>query len=267
MAPLPSTVVVCTDRDDWAVRAVEACLRVDAIPERTVWARVTALADPPAALLLDAQPPLTTKYRMFDAWARDAWQPVCVVSVSPALGVTEFTDKLDALCYRYVLQAAYLDEHWQTLASDLRGRVDACARLVPHIARATSCFELPIVVALWKALGLIPELRSVQRWARQLGMSRREELEGTFAAYRFPPPKTMLEWLRLLRVIDAGQHSERRISRNALARAFRYSSGDYLGRRAKALTGFSLGELLAHGPEWAIRVMCSNLPSSGDRLS
>ena len=80
-----------------------------------------------------------------------------------------------------------------------------------------------------------------------------------FGECRVRNPATVFQWLRLARVIEFAVHRPTRPTRDELARLFGYGSGDYLGKRAKALTGLALGSLLSFGLDAFFELMATRL--------
>jgi hypothetical protein len=78
-----------------------------------------------------------------------------------------------------------------------------------------------------------------------------------FASHKLPKPKIVLDWLRLLRVIEHGVE-EPDLTRDELARAFGYGSGKYLGRKARQLTGQPLGKLLKMGGKGTLALLSAS---------
>jgi len=92
----------------------------------------------------------------------------------------------------------------------------------------------------------LPGGRTVTRWARSAGFRRRQELAALCAELGLPQPKAILDAIRITRAAHAA--CSRPVStRDQLAQRFGFSSGDYLGKRARALTGLSFGRLVHAG--------------------
>lgn len=208
------------------------------------------------ALVLDVAKPFANKRPQLTAWARTGRQPVSILCIAPERGAADLSAWLRGLGYRHLLYGDRPEEYCDQLEAKLRLITDRRAWIVSEIAKELDCFEPDVLDALSVAITLIPEHTTVEYWTRELGMRRRQRLWELFARYGLPGPKRVLEWLRLARVVDYAA-TPSRVSRDDLARTFRYSSGNYLGRRAKQLAGQPLGQVLSGGVTWLLSQMCA----------
>ncbi len=240
-------VSLVSDRSDWTDAAVELCREMEGLAEHWCWSAARGLANPGDALLIDLVNPFPARQPLFGEWASRAWQPISVVSLAPQPGAAGMAAWLGSLGYSRLLQPTARVPYWHELQSNLKTVLQSRARIVPLAAEALSCYDPPVIRALSEALLLIPERRTVNAWAIGLGLERRQQLEALFAARHLPRPKEVLEALRLARAVESALRSSHPPSREELARRFRYPSGDYLGKRAKQLTGLSLGQLFTVG--------------------
>ncbi len=248
-------VLVVSDRDRWSDRAAQIAADLDAVAERQRWATAGRATRPPASMVVDVQPPFSPRKTSLTKWARWGWQPVCLVSLATEPGAARFADLLYAVGYRSVLLDSARGSYWRRLASTMQEILQRRAVLVALVAKALRSGEPCVVEALSVAWHLLPRRRTVEDWAAALGMARRQQLEVSFAKRGLPFPKKVLEWLQLLQVVDFARRSAESPTRDALAYRFNYPSGDYLGRRAKYLTGESFGRLVAEDIEQVLARM------------
>jgi hypothetical protein len=116
------------------------------------------------------------------------------------------------------------------------------------------CSEPEVVRALSIAMLLIPEHRTVQRWASEAGYARRDGLEDAFAKCDLPHPKAVFEVLHVIRTVSLGARRPDRASRARLGRLLGWNP-KYLGKRTKQMFGVSFGRLVELGPEGAIALI------------
>jgi hypothetical protein len=254
---LPATVV--SDREEWVERACEVCRAVHTIPEMETWRTVLTHRGPVAALVLDVTSPLEMKRERLPRWTTLGRQAVSVLCVAPHRGAADLISWARRMGYRRILQGSSIEQYCDDLQAKLGQVIDNRAWLVPEVARAVACFEPVVVEAISVAITLLPKHTTVTCWAKELDLERRQELEGIFAHHGLPGPKTILDWLRLLRVVEYADGLKRRPTRDDLARRFGYSDGRHLGRRAKELSGHPLGQLLNGGLEGSLQALRANL--------
>lgn len=228
--------------------AIDACRRLHPLVERWEWSEAGALKDPADALVLDLTAPFAEKFPLFEKWCVKAWQPVCLVSLAAEPGAGEFGGRLRDFGWRHVVVTGTRRSYWREHCSILTRIVESGANLVPQIAQflGWGC-DPPVVEALAVALELIPEKRTVQAWASELGLRNRQQLDELLSRRDLPSPKAILDRLRLARAIEFATRLERPPTRDELAAQFGYSNGDYLGKRARELTGLPLGQLVERG--------------------
>jgi hypothetical protein len=184
---------------------------------------------------------------ILERWAADAWYPLCVVSLRPDPGSWEAEKRLATVGYRRFLHTSRHESYFEEMEATVRSVIDERSWLVPRAARAVGCTDAAVVEALALAVIIAPEATTVERWAREHGLSSARGLETLFRKCRVCNPAAVYQWLRLARVVDFAERPAKRPTRDELARAFGYGSGDYLGRRAKAVTDQPLGKLVSLG--------------------
>ncbi len=248
------TVSLVSDRTGWTERAVEMCATYDVVPCQVQWsAAQQEECRRDVAALVDATPPFPEKMTVMAVWAERAQQPVCVVSIPPRRGAETIATHAKRLGYRCVYDSGG-DRYWERLSSQLRAVIKDKAWLVPRIAEVLECQNPRIVRALAVAVSLPPTCATVTQWAARLGV-RRQLLNETFSRFGLPQPGEVLSWLRLARVVNHAAQADAMISRKELARMFSYGNADYLGKRAKAMTGVAFGQLAVGGVDELLRLM------------
>jgi hypothetical protein len=253
------SVVIITDCDSWADRALEGLFGNGTICERLDWGNAASIEEPADAMLLDITPPFGPRSRLLRTWATRAWQPVCLCCLAPTFGAADLAVELDSLGYSIVPPTATRNHDWQEVRSRLNLTVERRVSLVPQVARVLACRDLAVIEVLEAAFRILPTRTTVDAWRRELGLSGRQTLASFLAKRDLPPPKELFEWLRLACVVDFAQRSYEKPTRDLLAEKFRYANGDYLGRRAKELTGEPLGTLLAVGLDRVLAIMAERL--------
>lgn len=241
------SVLLVSDRVSWAERAVENWNGLPALGEPIGWADTHDLGTSPAAFALDVSPPLDEKLVSLSNWSGKAWQHLCICWLSASRGAVDVADRLESWGYSVVLPMGPEGSRWRDLRSELHRIVESRTWLVPRVLETLGCYDQRVSAALSSALDMIPEGITVDHWIQDLDLRRRQDLAALFAAKGLPRPKIILDWLRLLRVVEYARYTSGRVTRDKLAYRFRYPSGDYLGKRAHQLTSAPLGDLIDRG--------------------
>jgi hypothetical protein len=159
--------------------------------------------------------------------------------------------------YRYTVHGDTLKDYCGDLETHLARLIENRVWIVHELAAKFERYAPQIVDALSVGCLMIPRHSTVECWASELGLPGRRDLEELFTCHNLPKPNIILGWLRLLRVVEHGV-AEQDATRDELARAFGYGSGKYLRRRARQLTGRSLGELLKMGAKGALGLLTAS---------
>ena len=127
----------------------------------------------------------------------------------------------------------------------------------PFLVRALS---LPV---------LEPDVRrgNVKRWRRALGVHDYGEFEALFREHGAPPPKRVFDVLRVAAAAVWARGRVRRPTRTQVATHLGYSSGRYLGRQVKRLTGLTVGELLRVPVERLVERLATSLRGGTDQAA
>ncbi len=252
-APVVGAIRLITDRAAWADAIEDRCARFDLVIERWSWHARPPTPPPYRVFLLDIARRSPAVSRVVSRLAEFAWQPLCIVSVAPVPGAVSLVSRLDDMAFDHVLSIRDRPSYWDAVRDDVDAVLRGDGWLLPLAAQALSCHEPAVLRALMRLLEPMPGARTVTRWANTLQL-RRQDLGTLFAVHGLPSPKAVLDLVRLARVTYAS--SERpQLSRDELARRFGYSSGDYLGKRAKQLTGCAFGQVVAAGPALPISML------------
>lgn len=222
-------------------------------PELFTWANASAIAEPFAALVAHLDRLSDDRSKQLEAWAAVARQPVSVVALAAAPGAARAKALLSTLGYDRVLLRQE-GQYMSMLGNCLEEILESHLWVVPIFAMAVGVRN-PIFIRLI-SLPLIRRkpLARVRDWAKTARMTA-WELELLFRRKGWPPPKRTLDALRLCRGVALVATMEQRPTRDVLARRLGFASGDYLGRRARTLTGEPLGDLVGKDVIDAIRTL------------
>ena len=250
-------VALVSDRQEWVRRACEACRAVRTIPECETWSTVPSRHGPVAALVLDVTSPYEPKRRQLRKWAGKGQQPACILCVAPQRGAAELAIYAAKLGYNHVLYGI-VAEFCEGLEEVMRRIIEKRAWVVPEVARVLKCYDHEIVRCLDVGLDLAPR-HTVESWATELGLQRRQDLASIFSGRSLPPPKLVLEWLRLVLLVEKATNSPHEQTHDELARAFGYASGDYLRKHARRISAHSLSDLIKSGVQGTLGIMAECL--------
>lgn len=249
----PDIVFLVSDRTDWVDGAIEVCRDLAVAPECLTWDDSGSVGDLGCALVADVVTEAGERTAAIELWAARAWQPLCVLSLIPTLGAGSLYQRFQRLGYRRIVPVNGLPSYWQCIRGNVRAVLNGPSRLIPMIAEWYYCYEPKILSTLTVAADLADEVRTVQGLSRALGFERPTELRKLFAHSGCPPPKEVLERLRLALAVEYARTRDPRPTRDEVAQRFKYSSGVYLGRHSRRLTGLSFGSLVEFGPSAALR--------------
>lgn len=226
------------------------------------WSDAEDLGGPLGAILAEIDRPGKRRFVLFRMWSGRAWQPLCVVSCAPVRGMARLESFLDEMGFPHVFHDEVGTSYWTDLQASLDRVLERRAWLVNLFADALDSRDPKVVRALATLVLADNPIVTVRRWASHQGMGYRE-LEDLTSDRGLPSPKHLLDRVRMgLAVVYACvDHNP---SREELARRLRYSSGDYLGRQAKRLTGLPFGVLVHRGVPATMRAL---FPPSGDEAS
>jgi hypothetical protein len=255
-------VRVVTDRAAWAERALRLLHGPAVVVEQTTWSAGLGLEDIPAAVVFDMTCPFQAKRRLCRELAERAWQPLSICCLAAEPGAARAATYLRRLGYSVVELLPAEEAHWEDLQAQVQRILHSCAWIAPRLARALDCYDRQVVGAYVAALDILPGRASVKLWAERLGM-RRQDLAAVFAEMGLPTPKIMFNWVWLVRLIEFAQGAGRNMTREELASEFGSPSPDYVGRRARELTGVPLRELLAGGSARALEIMAVRVGGPG----
>lgn len=242
----PRAIIVVSDQPAWQRRVGQVGRDLGLVPELVRWSEGPMPRRPLAAIFADLAAPFGEKVRHGVRWTSRCAQPVTLVSVQSAPGAAETVARLEHAGFAHVIVDGAGEDFSDAVADLVQALVAAATYLAPALARRLGTKDPRVLEALTAALRGIPRVRTVTRWADAVGTEARR-LEILFNRRRLPPPRHVLAWLRLGRVVDWALRQKNRPTRDELARRFRYGDGRYLGKVATRLTGLPLGQLLDGG--------------------
>lgn len=243
----PARVCVVTDDDRWAAAVSEALLPIRTVPEVVSWKEASQLEEPSAALVAYVDHLPCDKLQMFELWSRHAWQPSTAVCLRLVRRSAVLAEHLSVLGY---MRISFLTEGPPTpeeVVAVVKSLVERRLWVCGLLARTLGYTGPNFVHVLTRALDCEVPASTVTAWAKRCNQSGLDictlaDLERFMRRAGVPTPKAVLDRIRLLQVM-AHACSNGRQTRDQLARRFGYSSGDFLGRQARRLTGISFGEL------------------------
>lgn len=245
----PFFVYVISDRAAWADQLVERCQDLDLVFERHSWSRASRLARPADAMILDVERRLRDVEALLAEWAKRVWQPLCIISLSTEAGNADFQRWLREHGYPRVVPATGLPGYWLRLRNNLEAVLEGGGRLVPLAAQYCGSSDPELVEALTLAAEHAAKCRTVSALCEAMGYSSPKPLRALFARHGCPTPKKVLQRLRLGWAVDYARRTEPTPTQGQVAEEFDFSSGKYLGRIARKLTGQSFEQLVTAGLE------------------
>ncbi len=239
-------VIVVGGHDAWIGRVVELAAAAGAIPEVVGPDLLRRRLIPHAsAVVVHMAPPYERELALLDSWARFGWQPAVLPSLAPDHGSSGGVESLLRAGYEPHYETG-TPRYWRGVECALKRMLESATWLAPALAAGSGCFHGTFLRAL-RTLVLLPAPTvDVRRWAASLCVGR-QQLYQLFDSMNAPRPGAAIAWLKLFRVVDYRSRIRPVTRRSELARRFGYGNGDYLGKRAKLLTGKSLGELVRKG--------------------
>jgi len=246
--PRGRVVIVGTD-DDW-IRTAVAIVNAhehDLTPEAMRLNEGTGIDPPVVGALIHVDAPDSVSTEVLRPLARNAISRQSVVTLTPFAGAAVFRHVLDDLGYDRILvcppRPRERGRYWTAFEKELTRLTAEHLALIPMIAHELGTADVEILRLVEASLVPTPT-KTVTTWRKRLERTH-EELVGQLEALGFPPPKVTVDtiWLALA-VQLASVTGDDRVE---VARACACSSGDYLGKKAKALTGLSFGDLVDRG--------------------
>lgn len=239
---------VITERGGWFEAVVDRFDTATLPFERWPWGRTPPVDGRPYRVLLaDAGEFPDCGRAVLSELAGHAWQASTVVSLTRAPGAADLLSNLRRLGFQRIVMERDRSAYWKALCRSLEAVLRGDAWLLPVFCRVLRCTDARLVRALATLLDPLPCGRTVTHWARSAGFRRRQELAALCTELGLPHPKVMLDAIRIARAAHAALRRPDS-TRDQLARRFGFSSGDYMGKRARALTGCSFGQLIHVGP-------------------
>lgn len=248
-------VIAVTDDAKRRRQAISHLAEIDARVEVLSWsASAEVAAEPVGALLALVEDP-EDRVPDFEEWAGRALQPVTVAVVPPALGAARLASELERLRFPHRVMAPRALP-WEAISAAIGKVLGRNAWMAVRIARDLGAFDPVLVTAITAGtLGEKPP-GTPRQWARRADMWL-SDLERLLARHGLVPPQEFLPCLRLWRAFVEARVASRPRTREQLAEAVGYRSGDYLGRLTKRLTGRAFGSFVDEELARASRLLAS----------
>lgn len=221
--------VLCFGRD------TGACVEV------VDWQSAPRVSGPLGALVVILNDAHEGSMEQFEFWASIAWQPCTVLANRTSMGSTQLQAHLRRLGFGPSLPFVK-EPPWQALGQVVASVLSENAWLVAWFVRSLGVTAPKFVEVASAALRGPRPATSVKEWGQRLGLVR-WELRRLLRAFGAPPAQRLLPRMLLWRACVVSRTSPVRLTRDKVARAVGYCSGDYLGRIAKEVSGLSFGAL------------------------
>lgn len=239
----------------WRERSTSAILDAGGSPE--ILPSPSGISSPPdvAGVLLVLDPRRDgANSESLDALATWNLQPVTIVGLPPVSGATRVLREARRSGFRHFYTVGRQQGLWRDIQGQIQVILDSRLWVIARLAVVLD----PSQSILWPLAVLqrkLPTVRTVAEWSRMLEFSDYRQVGRLFAMEGVSPrPKRMLDWVRLINAVAIAVNTSPRATRGDVAEELLYSSGDYLGKTAKRLTGRAFGELVERGPIGTIEV-------------
>lgn len=238
-------VVLVSDDEGWAERAGGMAQKLGAQWETRAWAEAAALQGPVGALVARVGSAGADVEHAFVRWAGQAWQPLTLVWLPPVRRAAKVAHLLDELHYGSRFHEVTSRGPDGELETGLARILERGGWIVPRFASALGWSAEPFLVHVLSLplLATVPPT-SVEAWRRAAGNLSYAEFEQLFYLHGAPPPKRVLDPLRIAGAAVWAAAQKRVPERSWLASHLGYASEHYLGRRVKQLSGLTAGELV-----------------------
>jgi hypothetical protein len=262
-------VVLVSEDPNWIAGTLDSLSAKTVLAEAVGWTEAVRLAGPIGAMVCHIDRPRLLAdviLRAYEHWSTLAWQPCTLTWVAPRPGAA----RIRAALLHHGFQAISTPEF--SLSRDdnastwdvLKTRLDSAPWIVAHFAQRLGWNRNPRLIEILSAPVLRRDVSTVQAWARSVGLGY-DELADVCHAHGACRPKQLLDVVRLSAELARVNANGCRATRDLLAKRLAYSSGNYLGRRVKKLSGRTLGDLMTMPLMDALDILASlTTPGSGE---
>lgn len=238
-------VVVVSDDEAWGARARAIAVDLGANPEHLDRDTAATLEGPVGALLIHLPSPDVREMPALKAFASRGWQPLSLVCVPPVRGAARLAHDLDRLAYEHRFDSNPDGPNRRDWEASLGRILDRGGWIVPRFASALGWSRQPSLVQIL-SLPLLARERptTVKRWRRDAGGFTYAAFEALFRDNDAPPPKRVLDLLRLAEAAAWATRQRRFPHRAWLASHLGYKSVSHLSRRTRQLADLTAKQLV-----------------------
>lgn len=232
--------------------------------EGASWSEAMRLTGPIGAMVCHIDRPRFLEesvLRAYEHWSTLPWQPCTLTWMASRPGATKIRATLRRHCYPVICTPEFsLSRDDDANAWDvLETRLDSAPWIVPYFAQRLGWTQDPSLIELLSVPVLRRDVSTVRSWGRSVGLSY-GEFADVCRENGCCRPKRLLELVRLGAELARVRANGRRVARDRMAERLGYSSGNYLGRRVKLLSGHTLGDLMTMSLMDALEIL-SCLPT------
>lgn len=242
-------IVLVSEDSAWRSAMLASLPARAGVAEGVTWTEAVELSGPIGAVVCHIDRPRSlaeSVLRAYEHWSTLAWQPCTLTWIAPGLGAAKVQAALRRQRFPVICTPEFSldrDDHagpWDVVGT----RLDAAPWVASHFAQRLGWTrDLRLVEILAVAL-LRQDACTVREWARSVKLSY-GELADVCRENGCCRPKRLLELVRLGAELARVRANGRRVTRDLMAERLGYSSGNYLGRRIKLLSGHTLGDLMS----------------------
>ena len=241
-------IVLVSEDSTWISSMLHSLPARTDVGEGASWSEAMRLTGPIGAMVCHIDRPRFLEesiLRAYEHWSTLAWQPCTLTWMASRPGAAKIRATLDRHCFQVTCTPEFsLSRDDNADAWDvLDNRLDSAPWIVPYFAQRLGWIQDPRLIGILSVPVLRSDVSTVRKWRRSVRLTYAEfaDLCQENGCCR---PKRLLELVRLGAELARVRANGRRMTRDRMAERLGYSSGNYLGRRAKLLSECTLGDLM-----------------------